>query len=316
MSRRRRTEDSSLELLLDTITNTFGGILFLAILVSLLLQSASPTKGVAAASATQPLTVAEQAEYEVKLEDLKDQLTRLEQRRRNSPKPTNKTQPDSADEAASLAAEIAQACDERARTGLDTASHQRERAAALEEISRLGERRAAATRRLELAERERADAMAEAESLVRLREKLERRNKPSSIEQTAGMPTIHATHKKQVAIYVRFGRLFLMHTWRNGVRLGPNPKYFVVTPGSPPVARPKPGVGIAIQADTINVELRQMLADFPPSGWAVAIVVFGDSFEEFQLVKRAIVEGSYEYNPLPIKPGGSVYDSGGDSRAQ
>ena len=40
MSNRRRAGDSSLELLLDTITNTFGGILFLAILVSLLLRTA------------------------------------------------------------------------------------------------------------------------------------------------------------------------------------------------------------------------------------------------------------------------------------
>ena len=42
MSRRKRTADSSLELLLDTICNTFGGVLFRAILICVLLRMASP----------------------------------------------------------------------------------------------------------------------------------------------------------------------------------------------------------------------------------------------------------------------------------
>jgi hypothetical protein len=37
MQRHRRPQDSSLELLLDTICNTFGGVLFLAMLTSLML---------------------------------------------------------------------------------------------------------------------------------------------------------------------------------------------------------------------------------------------------------------------------------------
>ena len=41
MNRRRRTRTSSLELLLDTICNTFGGVLFLAILVTVLLRTTS-----------------------------------------------------------------------------------------------------------------------------------------------------------------------------------------------------------------------------------------------------------------------------------
>ena len=40
--------DSSLELLLDTITNTFGGILFLALLVVVLLQMTSEATSVEA----------------------------------------------------------------------------------------------------------------------------------------------------------------------------------------------------------------------------------------------------------------------------
>jgi hypothetical protein len=316
MSRRRRNDDSSLELLLDTITNTFGGILFLAILVSLLLRSASPTRRESATTAKPPLSAADQAAYEVKLEDLQDRLARLEQREHQKRTGPAEARTDLDEESGMLVAEIAKACEERARAGLETATHQRERAAALEDIARIDERRAAAARRLEEASKKRENAAAEAESLVKLREKLDRNAQDSSIEQTVGMPTLHDTNKQQVALYIRFGRLFMMHRWRNGVRQGPNPEQFVVTPGRPPVARPKPGSGTPIEADTINDELRRLLADFPASRWVVAIVVFSDSFEAFQLVKRAIVESSYEYNPLPVKPGGGVFDSGGDSRAQ
>ena len=59
MARRRRTEtDSSLELLLDTMTNAFGGVLFLAILISIQLKDRAEV------SAEQP--------------DLKSEITRLE----------------------------------------------------------------------------------------------------------------------------------------------------------------------------------------------------------------------------------------------
>ncbi|MEO8166385.1 MAG: hypothetical protein ABI619_13420, partial [Betaproteobacteria bacterium] len=41
MRRRTNTDDSSLELLLDTICNTFGGILFISMLVVILLNMTS-----------------------------------------------------------------------------------------------------------------------------------------------------------------------------------------------------------------------------------------------------------------------------------
>ncbi|MFM8777733.1 MAG: hypothetical protein ACKOEF_00425, partial [Acidimicrobiaceae bacterium] len=69
-ARRRRTDDSSLELLLDTITNTFGGILFIAILLSLLLKTGSRNAR-EAASHVEPLSAVEQAELESRVADLR-----------------------------------------------------------------------------------------------------------------------------------------------------------------------------------------------------------------------------------------------------
>jgi hypothetical protein len=130
------------------------------------------------------------------------------------------------------------------------------------------------------------------------------------------MPAFHETSKRQVGIYLRFGKIYLMHRWLNAVRAGPNPDFFVVAPGNPPVARPKPGAGVPIEAETASREMLRMLRPFPPDEWVVAIVVFHDSFDEFQLVKQAIVAADYEYQPILVGEGGSVFDSGGQGRAQ
>jgi hypothetical protein len=108
----------------------------------------------------------------------------------------------------------------------------------------------------------------------------------------------------------------MTHRWRNGERLGPNPDQFVILPGDPPVAQPKPATGMPIDRRTIAATVRRLLSAFPPNEWSVAIIVFDDSFTEFQWVKKAIVEAGYQYLPVPLTPGEGVYDSGGSAVAQ
>ena len=316
MSRRRRTEESSLDLLLDTITNTFGGILFLAILVSLLLQPSTPNNNEQATPTAQPMSAAEQAAYEVRIEDLQDQVSRLQQKRISVRDTRSESADKFTDVVTELVTRLARAIEDKARVSLETGSYQRDRAVAADETARLKQRQFAAAERHTSAERARDAASAESKELERLGLTLEHNEQPTTIEQIAGMPTLHSTEKQQVAIYVRFGKLFMMHAWRNGVRQGPNPKHFVVLPGNPPLARPKPGAGITVTADTITMEVLQLLRQFPPARWVVAVVIFDDSFEKFQLVKRAIVEAGYEYNPIPLKRGESLFDSGGNSVSQ
>jgi hypothetical protein len=316
MSRRRRNGDSSLELLLDTITNTFGGVLFLAILVSLLLRTAAPPSATPNNSA-EAMSPSEQGAYEVRLEDLQDQVARLQRRSPSNPTPPPTARPDtSREEAERLFAQLAVVLEEHVKVGLQTVEHQRDRLTAIAEVTRLVDRRTSAAERLSTAQQSIKAANSESERLARLSLALECNGEPTTIEQTVGMPTLHKSEKLQVGILVRFSRLYMMHRWRDGVRLGPNAEDFVVTPGTPPIARPKPNAGIAVTTDTIKTDLRNLLRPFPPERWVVAIIVFHDSFAEFQSVKQAIVEAGYEYNPLPVGPGGSVVDTGGEGRAQ
>jgi hypothetical protein len=337
VSRRRRTGDSSLELLLDTITNTFGGILFIAILVALLLQTTGRDEEAAAAAAPPPLTEAEVAAMEVRLEDLRDRVTRLQKAVGPLPNPDD---PNAAvaRRVAELASRLAQAVEDRSKAALETADLQRQATAARDQTNRTAaeterrereqaasaateekqaaDRAAAAGSRHDAARRDKSEAEAEAADLARRLVELEELAQPSVIEQTAGLPSLKPTAKDQVSIYVRFGRVFMTHVWRGGTRLGPNPEQFVVLPGDPPVAQPKPATGTPIERQTIAATMRRLLAAFPPDRWTVAVIVFDDSFAEFQWVKKAIVDAGYQYLPIPLAPGEGVYDSGGSAVAQ
>jgi hypothetical protein len=335
--RRRRPQDSSLELLLDTITNTFGGILFIAILVALLLQTSAPEERPGGAAGQEPMSPAEIAALEVRLEDLQDRVMRLQEAvgplaSQDGPMAA------AAGRVAELLGRLARTVDERAEATLATAELQRQTVDARDAASRVAAdaarrerdqaaelavrqqraaaRAAAAGNRHAAARRIEAAADAEAADLSRRLVELEDALQPAVIEQTAGLPTLRPTTKRQVSIYLRFGRVFMTHVWRNGERLGPNSEQFVILPGDPPVAQPKPATGTLIARQTVAATVRGLLSAFPPREWTVAIIVFDDSFAEFQWVKKAIVEAGYQYLPIPLSPGEGVYDSGGSAVAQ
>lgn len=337
MSRRRRADDSSLELLLDTITNTFGGILFIAILVALLLQTSGREERADEAASPPPMTAAEIAALEVRLEDLQDRVKRL-QKTIGPAEPLADPNAAIARRVAELLGRLTHEVDQRAQANLATADLQRQTSAARNAAGRaaaetvrrerqqaaelaaeekaVAERATAAGSRQDSARRDKAEAEAEAAKLTRRLVELDEAAQPAVIEQTAGLPALKPTMKRQISIYVRFGRVFMTHVWRNGQRLGPNPDQFVILPGDPPVAQPKPSTGAPIERRTVAATVRGLLAAFPPDEWTVAVIVFDDSFSEFQWVKKAIVDAGYQYLPIPLAAGQGVYDSGGSAVAQ
>jgi hypothetical protein len=219
-------------------------------------------------------------------------------------------------EARRLRSDLAGLLQDQAHTGLVCAAHQRDCRDATEETSRLSERRSAAAERLVAAQQAMDAATAESKRLAALRITLEQHQKPNTIEQIVGLPTLRPNPKRQVGLLLRYNKLYMMHTWRNGVRLGPNPEHFIVTDGTPPVARAKPTAGIPVTEDTIAGDIRRLLTQFPANDWVVAVVVCEDSFGAFQTVKIAILEAGYEYRPLSLARGKAIADTGGQSESQ
>lgn len=319
--RRRRADDSSLELLLDTITNTFGGILFIAILLSLLLKSSSRTAR-EAATRVEPMSAVEQAELESQVADLQQDVESLRRRVVAASEPGGLQAEDSElSKLSAAAAAVEAAVLERAEAARNTLRYQREAAAATEQFETLEQDRKAIEDRLAEAEHRLAAAHEEAARLAEAALQIDRPQVPTEIEQTVSLPSLRPSLKTEVGLYVRFDKIFMMHSWKNGKRLGPNTEQFVITPtpsgdGVRQVARPKPDTGMDVNADTITDDLRRMLQSFPPSRFVVSVVVFEDSFDVFQLIKASIVRNGYEYRPIPLSPGQSIVDSGGRGEAQ
>jgi hypothetical protein len=313
---RRNDNGGSLELLLDTITNTFGGIVFLAMLVALLLRTTSrqTAKGV---HSEPPMPAVERATLEVRLAQLEqevDDLRGLIDSRASAARVTPERIPHS--ELADAVAALNGALAIKAQASLATLDHQRAESAANDDVKSLEQGRELAEADLADALQRRVAAREEAAELARIALQLDRPPGPTVIEQTVALPTLRSTTKRQLGLYVRYGRIFMMHRWRAGQRLGPNTEQFIVTSGTPPVARPKPQAGILVNPDTIERELLAILKPFSSQGFVVAAVVFDDSFDAFQTIKATLVALGYEYFPIPLKAGESVLDSGGRGAAQ
>jgi len=306
MRRRRGNGDSSLELLLDTICNTFGGVLFLAILVSLLLKSVGATSAASQAADESPRPAVSKSQLirsSVEARELQDRLRRLdsdlasvrgfvtqfstpdlaaslerlhaEQRRHDDleAKKASALKAVAADQAArAAAAAAARAAQKRAEQAASSAE---------EEIARLDEAR------------RRAAVLAEA--AIKLEEAIESRQ---VIQSTGRAPRERTTSKKEFGLMLRYGRLYLMHVHDGGTR-EVNTKDFVVEEGVVTnTAKARPGAGIDITAIDGDVSLQGILAGYPASNWYPCLVVHPDSFDTFQIVKSQLVARGYEYRLL------------------
>lgn len=314
MARRSSTDSGSLELLLDTICNTFGGVLFLAMLVSLLLSQTQRKVDEVPADPQPAMSAADLVRLDMRAEAAARTVEALtEQVRQARRAAMDLTVPDS--EALTVAMEAAEKrADEAAVRQVhlltqiaseQVASARASRAAVAD--AREHEQLAAAAER---ARTRLAAALAARETLlesaIRIRDDEQRR---STIRTTGKAPRMRETDKSECGLLLRYGRLYRMKDLLKG-ELVANDRDFAVTPGLlANTARAKPHAGLDVATiEGRDAALRKVLADFPPSRWYTCLVVFPDSFEEFLTVKNWLVERGYEYRIVPTTAG--VVDRG------
>lgn len=314
MSRHNRPGGGSLELLLDTICNTFGGVLFLAMLVSLLLSQSqrkveqSPTDPQAAMSEADLVRLATRADDAARaVESLTVQAQRARRAELDLVVPGSEALA-TAMEAAET--EVEQAAARRVQllvdiTGEQAAAARAARAAVADERERqeLAAAVERARKRLAVVLAERSRLL---ESAIRIRNDLMRR---ATVETTGKAPRMRETDKMECGILLRYGRLYRMKDVQ-GNALRVNDRDFAVTPGLlANTARAKPHAGVDVRTiEGRESTFRRVLADFPSSRWYICLVVYPDSFEEFSIVKNWLVEHGYEYRIMPTADG--VVDRG------
>ncbi|MDZ4819491.1 MAG: hypothetical protein SGJ20_11010 [Planctomycetota bacterium] len=313
MSRRRGMQNSSLELLLDTICNTFGGVLFLAILVCVLLQMSSPR---ASPLAEKPAPVSDMAELHSRLQGLLAEIATLETavtQQQAFSQQFAKSTPN----AAATAQQLQQSQhDTLIRQRLEmVAETQQRQIHALEiekELKELEEKQATAKEGLKERKTELATASEAGAALATAAEKLLDAI-AAATARTAPLPRQRTTFKTEVGLVIRYNRLYLWHKYDgNNTREGLNTDEFVVVEdrGDAAITLPKPYAGVPIDPKEIPA-MTARLRQFDRGDHYFAVVIWPDSYETFQTLKNTLVGLGFEYRLMPMTEGEPIADRGG-----
>lgn len=294
MRLRKGHHGSSMDLLLDTITNTFGGVLFLAILVAILLQ-------ITGHEVEQPekpqISEAELRSLETKLSSTVATLDTL----------ARAVEAQDANCLTLAPPDTKHQLEEMQRLRIQRDQLVRERLAALEKISSTqADIRHIQKEISQLDEDLKKATQEQASTLMALKSEIQSRT------QTARLPSARSTYKNEVALILRYGHLYVLHRYdANGYRQLNTDDMVVISEGaSETQVTPKPYAGIAVSdASQAKVALAGPLGRFDPQTEYFAIGVWRDSFDQFVYLKHVLVQLGFNYRLLPIKEGGKIIEA-------
>ncbi len=291
MARRPTVWPASLDLILDTVCNTFGCILLLALLVTILARHA----GGRIAQSVEALQLqvqwqeqwdryrAMQAEWQALSEQLAELPDEAEPLSRQEQK---------------LRGECQQLVEEIARLESLRQNIEQQQAEARQKASDLGQA-------IDQARQSRDQA---ARSLAKNQDKI-----VLSIER-------EAREKLHIGLVVRFGRLYVWHRYDAlGLPAGLNTdEFLVVGPEFGGIlTQPKPYAGVPLDAPDAEARVAWRLRAFDPQVHALDVAVWPDSFAEFAALRRVAVRMGFEYRLIPMREGETLVDRGGrDARVQ
>lgn len=292
MRRRSHTSGDSLELLLDAVTNAFGGILCLAILIIILVNQRSgrmrnPVEASQSSAVQQQVQVANlQSEVESLTHAIQEQEESLN-------KLKSESNADHYDRVIEMKQRISELEQERRKFIL----HNKELLQQFEQ-ARLNQIQAD----LQVRDYENQKASLE-EQLARLRLPQVR---------TTTTPRLRRTHKKEFPLILRYGRIYVPYS------LDPstgnktfNEQEFILIEDAIDATRvtPKPYRGVAVE-DTAELALRltASLMDIDGDEYYIAIAAWSDSFTEFNELRNAVVNLGYEYRIIPVETGGFIQE--------
>ena len=291
MKRKSGSSGDSLDLLLDTICNTFGGILFISMLVVILVNAASQD-----VSSSLPTQVDHQRLVESRRQ-LSDMTIKLDSLRR-AVRQTEQLRDRFTDAEGQAVIDDLQVLQDTTELLHET------RDASLGELAETQElinETARETARLRVAMRNAQQDLAatqrQLESEVALR------------SRTSKLPRQKTTTRQQAPFFLKAGRLCSYANVDSRGNLSRNEtEVRLLEEGGKTFAVPVGGAGLMVKPDGSNVdEVTRRLEPFDESKYLIAIVVWDDSFEQFQIIKDAAVRGNYEYQLIPMSRDEKIY---------
>ncbi len=294
MGRRKPEEADSLELLLDTVSNAFGGIMFLAILLSMLLKLSFKVEPQATPDASGTSALATQGEQ---LEALVNELAVLQSaaalREESRGKLTDAATSESYAKVLALRQKRAEQEERIAKEIAAAASAQVELDRTVQEIA---------------AQEKKSN---ELESEVAAKNKELHAQKGRSA-QSVIPPHSRSTSKREVAIIIRFGRVYLQHDWSDdGLTRSANLRDFVVVEEADDslTLTPIPTRGIAVtDSGEFKLSLQSLLRNHRPSERFICVAIWEDSFGKYQALKKALMALGYDIRLIPVNRGGKIFE--------
>jgi len=299
MRKRRRTQQGdSFDLFLDTITNTFGGVLLIALLIVLMIRE--NTDGAPKDHQPGPSVDLQVVQSAIKaLEAERDSLAA-------SLRDQKVLSDDLIDgELKELSKDLSAKISERGKLSAQTA-----------ELSRLVKQ--ASVNNTGLAakgEQEKIDLVQRTAEFKKLSELL-------NAEQTArthtmALPKEKRTSKSEVPVFLEGDQLFVVKRDRNGISKQINTQHFQKTTAGlaglridSENYRVRPGAGLNLESKALRAELKRYSA----SRDYFAIVVRSDSFDVFSKLRSLFVESGFEYRIIATD--GMISEGGSDGRTQ
>jgi hypothetical protein len=283
---RRVTSNSteSLELLLDTICNTFGAVIFISILVAVLVSQSSRSRSVPE-SKTDPAIDA--AIVQSDIQQARERLRVLSGQIRQQELVTRRF---ASQESVALAGEIKQHTEDRLRLT-------EEKAEAVKEITDAQAASAVLQNKLQL---EQAALDAASAENSRLQTELAEQSELSG--RTARIPRVRKTDKMSLVYAIDDGRLFRVTTVQQTID---NVDCERTTESGVDVIRPRTGAGVSIASNGLQGRLASRFSGVSSGTQFIQLFVSRDSFSQFLPVKDLLVKLGLEYEVL-ITNGDSV----------
>ena len=296
MSRKRQEQDS-LELFLDTICNMFGGFVFIMLFVVVSLRSTSE-KAIEETIKEERASMAELETMEIELDELRAQWSQVSDLIATSKEfLANLTSGDVVDtrtETLEVLDELREASEELATETSRAAELQREKTA-------LDVARAEAESELRAAEKAVRDAKADAEAAER------------AVAQNASPPQMRdrGGDKPDLGVVLKYGKLYV---WQSDPESREyNSKDFVVVSEGAFAVRVEPRLdrGVDLTSPGAVTRLEKAFAPYPANRYVVSLVVSGDTYSEFAVVRDFLKDRLYQIRIFIGPTGTKVYDRGG-----
>jgi len=296
MSRKRSRQDS-LELFLDAICNMFGGFLFLMLFVVVSIRATRE-----AVSKRDDATI---VESEIAALDV--ELTNLRAERDALAKQVQKTKETLDSLLDPSVADVYRQAVEKRNLAINM---EKSNEAIVKEIADLQKKRdELQTQTSET--RQKIDNLRSEEKEILLATKKESLEKA----QTISPPQLKRSNKVEVAVLLKYGKLYFWHKQSDSnSERKLNDEDFVVVEETENVliTEPKPWRGLDLDSHDAERRLEQAFAAFDPNVEQIGVIVAGDSYEEYGVLRSFLKKRQFEIRPIIGKPGVGVFDRGGE----